>query len=316
MTAGPPAPARQRPLLGIALIVVMATCFAAMETAIRWLGGALPVLLMLTARYAFQAVTMGLWLALDRRRSFRAAHPRFQALRGALLLVTSAFSFFGVQLMPVPEFTAINMLTPVLVTLLAAWLLKEDVSRWRWGLVCGGFVGALIVIRPGSGLFGWAVLFPIACACSYAAFQTLTSRLAALESPYTTHFWTGFAGAAILLPLLLLSPVDLGATWAAATPQQLGLLLLIGALGTGGHLMLILAIGIAPTATLMPFVYTQIAAAAGFGWLVFRTLPDAWGWLGMAVITACGATSAWLNVRHASRTQRPASAVNADAMAE
>jgi len=61
---------------------------------------------------------------------------------------------------------------------------------------------------------------------------------------------------------------------------------------------------------------TQIAAAAAFGWIVFRTLPDAWGWVGMAVITACGATSAWLNVRHASLARRPASAVTADAMAE
>jgi len=305
-----------RPGLGIALIVAMAACFSGMDTSVRWLGGAVPLLLLLSVRYAVQAVLMAAWLALDRRQSFRSTHPRFQALRGALLLATSAFGFFGLQFMPVPEFTAINMLTPVLVTLLAAGLLKEPVSRWRWALVIGGFAGALIVIRPGSGLFGWAVLFPLAGACCNAAFQVLTSRLAVLESPYTTHFWTGFTGTAIMLPLLLASPLDLHAVLAGAPPGPLALVLLIGILGTSGHLMLILAMGMAPTATLMPFVYTQIATAALFGWLVFHHLPDGWGWVGMAVITACGAASAWLNVRSASAARRPDSAVCADTIAD
>lgn len=301
-----------RSALGITLILAMGVLFSAMDTSVRWLGGAVPLLLLLTMRYGVQAVVMGAWLALDRRRTFKTAHPHFQALRGTLLLLTSAFSFAGLQYMPLPEFTAINMLTPVLVTLLAAWLLKEPVSALRWALVCGGCVGALIVIRPGSGLFGWAVLFPLAGACCNAAFQVLTSRLAAVESPYTTHFWTGFTGTAIMLPLLLAGPLDLQATWAAASVPQLALVLLVGALGTGGHLMLILAMGMAPTAALMPFVYTQIAAAAVFGWLVFRHLPDGWGWVGMAVIAACGAASAWLNVRNASAARRPVSAVAAD----
>ena len=116
----------------------------------------------------------------------------------------------------------------------------------------------------------------------------------------------GMMGALLLLMVLF--------TWLTdglfVQPRNITLLLV-----QNGY-VLILAIGIAPTATLMPFVYTQIAAAAGFGWVVFRTLPDAWGWVGMAVITACGATSAWLNVRHASRTRRPDSAVSADAVVE
>ena len=294
----------------------MAACFAGMDTTIRALSGQLPVLLLLTARYLFQATLMAVWLAGSRRHSLRSEHPRFQWLRGSLLLFTSGMSFYGLQHMPVPEFTAINMLTPVLVTLLAGWLLHEPVSGLRWLLVAGAFAGALIVIRPGSGLFGWAVLFPLAGACTYASFQVLTSRLAALESPYTTHFWTGLVGSLILLPLLLASPVDVMAVLAAATPAQWGLMLLIGACGTFGHLMLILALGIAPTSTLMPFVFTQIGLAALLGWLVFGHLPDHWGWVGMAVITVCGAASAWLNVRAASQARRPASAVSADTLGD
>jgi drug/metabolite transporter (DMT)-like permease len=301
----------------VALMIATTACFASMDTSIRAMGPALPVLLMLTARYLFQAVAMGLWLGLAPGRRLRTAHPRFQVLRGLLLLSTSAFSFWGVQFMPVPEFTAINMLTPVLVTLLAAWLLHEPVSRLRWVLVAGGFGGALVVIRPGSGLFGWAALLPLAGACSYAAFQVLTSRLAALEHPLTTHFWTGAVGAAVLLPVLLASPVDAAGALAAATPAQIGLLLLIGALGTGGHLLLILALGQAPASRLMPFIYVQIGWAVLLGWLVFAQLPDVWAWVGMAVISACGAASAWLNLRTPAAAQRRAAApVAADTVAD
>ena len=293
-----------RPLLGIGLIVTVGFLLAAMDTTIRWLGPVLPVLLLLTTRYLVQAVVMAVWLAVDRRTGFRTAHPKFQLLRGVLLLVTSVFGFFGLQHLPVAEFTAINMLTPLGVTLLAALVLKEPVSRLRWALVAGGFAGALIVIRPGSGLFGWAMLFPLGCASTYAAFQTLTSRLSSLESPYTTHFWTGLTGSVILLPLLL-ATVDVGPVLAAATAQQIGLLLLIGACGTSAHLLLILALGVAPTATLMPFVYLQIGSAALLGWLVFGALPDFWSWVGMAVIAACGAAGAWLNVVRARRPPTP-----------
>lgn len=292
-----PAEARQRPLLGVALIVTMVAGFAGMDTSVRWLAGVFPVLLMLWLRYAFQALVMALWLAAAPRGSFRAAHPRFQALRGSLLLVTSALIFFGLQHMPVAELTAINMLAPLLVTLLAAWLLHERVSALRWALVCGGLLGAWIVIRPGSGVFGLAVLFPLAGAFTYAAFQVLTSRLSALDNPYTTHFWTGMTGMLIVTPLLLWNAGDMFTAARAASGEQWAVLALVAALGTAGHLLLILALGMAPTATLMPFVYAQIPLATALGWLVFDRLPDAVAWVGMAVIMACGAAAAWLNMR-------------------
>ena len=291
-----PADARQRPLLGVALIVLMAAGFAGMDTGVRWLAGVFPVLLMLWLRYAFQAVVMALWLVLARGASFRAAHPRFQALRGTLLLVTSAMIFFGLQHMPVAELTAINMLAPLLVTMLAAWLLHERVSALRWALVCGGLVGALVVIRPGSGVFGLAVLFPLAGAFTYAAFQVLTSRMSALDDPYTTHFWTGFTGMLIVTPLLLWQGTDMLAAARGAGTAQWAVLALVATLGTAGHLLLILALGMAPTATLMPFVYAQIPLATALGWLVFDRLPDTVAWVGMAVIMACGAAAAWLNL--------------------
>jgi len=301
------------PTLGITLILLMAGCFATMDTSIKYLGAFVPVLLIMWGRYLTQTLVMTVWLLRSKTSTFRAAHPKFQLLRGILLLLTSSASFYGVQYLPVAEFTAINMLTPVIVTLLAGWVLHEKVSPLRWALVCGGFAGALIVIRPGSGMFGWAVVLPLAGAVSYASFQVLTSKLAALESPFTTHFYTGLTGTAVLTPLLLSSPIDIAGTLQAATAGHLALMLGIGLLGTTGHLLLILALGLAPTSTLMPFVYTQIAFAAAVSYAVLGHAPDPWGWAGMGVVAVCGAASAWLNVRKASV---PSSPVAADTIAD
>lgn len=310
-----PRAAGAHPLLGVSLIVLMGALFAVLDTSVRWIGALVPVLVVLAWRYATQAVVMAVWLLLDRRRGFRPHRWGFQLLRGSLLLATSALSFYGLQHMPVAEFTAINMLTPVLVTLLAAWLLKERVSPLRWALVALAFAGALVVIRPGAGVFGWEVLYPLACACTYASFQVLTSRLAGpggQEDPLVTHFWTGAVGTAIVLPVLWASPVDAVGALARADALTWGVMILAGLAGTAGHLMLILALGMAPASTLMPFVYTQVASATLAGWIVFGRLPDAFGWLGMALIVVAGATTAWLNLRG----QKPPPTVAADTIAD
>ena len=117
-------------------------------------------------------------------------------------------------------------------------------------------------------------------------------------------------------PVLLLASQHAIDTLGAAPPLHWLLLLGIGVFGTGGHLLLIMALGKAPTATLMPFLYTQIAVAALAGWLALGAAPDAWGWAGMAVIAVCGAASAWMNVRGAAANQRPVSAVAADTVAD
>lgn len=290
------------------MILLTAMCFAVMDTSIKYLSTFVPALLMLWVRYAVQAVAMALWLALSSLRSgsssFRAARPHFQFVRGVLLLISSAMMFYGIRYMPVAEFTAVGMLTPVVVTLLAAWLLKESVSRLRWALVWGAFAGALIVIRPGSGMFGWAAVFPLLMALSYGSFQVLTSKLASVDDPYTTHFYTGLTGTVLVAPVLLASGLNLTATLQALPAAQVALMLGIGALGTAGHLFLILALGLAPTATLMPFIYTQIAFALAASWWVFRHVPDAWAWVGMGVIAVCGAASIWLNMRSAVGNRR------------
>jgi drug/metabolite transporter (DMT)-like permease len=268
--------------------------------------------LILWVRYAMQALLSALWIVWFRTGGFRTTQPRFQALRGVLLLLSSAFTFIALQHLPVPELTSINMLGPVLVTVLASWLLHEPVSGLRKLLVIGGFAGALVVIRPGSGLFGWVLLLPLGATLSYAAFQLLTSRMTAHDNAYTTNFYTGLVGVALVTPLLLASGLPLPHLLTQARSVDLGLLLMLGTLGTIGHLLLIRALGMAPASTLMPILYVQIGAAALIAWLVFDHLPDPWAWLGMSIIATCGAATAWLNVRSAQRAHRVIPATAAD----
>lgn len=312
----PNAPHAHPPWLGIAFVIGAASCFAVMDTTVRYVGAYFSVALVLAARYGLHAAIMTLWIVLSKQRSFRSANPMFQIARGALLAFSSAMAFAALRRMPVAEFTAIVMLTPVVATLLARLWLKERISPLRWALVAGGFAGALIVIRPGSGIVGWAALLPLAATFSNAAFQIMTSRFAPHEDPFTTNFYSGATGMAIATPILLASMADPIDTLLAAPGVHVGALLAVAVLGTAGHLLLIMALGKAPASALMPFQYTQLAVAALAGWVAFGVAPDGWGWAGMAIIGISGAASAWLNVRAAAHKLRPVGAVQADTIAQ
>jgi drug/metabolite transporter (DMT)-like permease len=274
------------------LLALMAlACFATLDTSAKVAALTLPVLLGLWFRYIFQAVITTAVMWPQRGRSiFHTRRVGAQLLRGALLLVTSMLTFFSVKYMPLGEFTAIAMITPLVVTLLAATLLGEHVSRRRWALVAGGFVGTLIIIRPGGALFGWTTLLPLAMVSTYSAFQILTSRMVKTEDAVTMHVYTGWVGAllaSLALPFVWVTPQTF-AEWTALT--------LMGLMGTIGHFLLILAFRRTPAATLTPLLYAQIAFAMLGGWLVFSHVPDGWSLLGMAMIAFCGAASAWLAV--------------------
>lgn len=277
---------------GIALLVGAVGCFAVLDTTTKVISHSVPLLMALWFRYAFQAVATTLAVLPSRGLSvLRTAHPKFQVLRGLLLLLTSLFAFFSLRHMPVGEFTAIVMITPLVITLLASLTLGERVSWLRWALVVGGFAGTIIIIRPDGDDFNWAMLLPLGLVICNAWFQILTSRLARTEDPFTMHFYTGWVGtlaASLALPFVW-TVLDSWTLWAS--------LALMGLMGTVGHFMMILAYGRAPVSTLTPFLYAQIGFAMLGGWVAFSHVPDRWSMLGMVMIAICGATGAWLAVR-------------------
>jgi drug/metabolite transporter (DMT)-like permease len=282
----------------IAMIVLAAMMFSIMDAGTKYLGGFLSVVLVLWSRYAIQAGIMAVWIGRTTGlRGFRTAHPRFQLLRGTMLITLSALTFYSLRHMPLAEFTAIMMLWPVLLTAVSGWFLDEPMSRLRWALVWGGFIGTLIVIRPGSGLFGTAVVLPLIAMVVSTNYNLLTGRLARLENPHTTQFYTGVTGALLLTPLLVTQADTLLGMLRELTSAHVSLLAIIGLLGTFGHLLLVMAFSRAPAAALMPFTYAQIIFAAGMSWLAFEHTPDLWAWIGMAMIAACSSVSAWMHVR-------------------
>ncbi len=279
-------------LAGIALVVAAGACFSVLDTTTKFISAAVPLLMALWFRYAFQALaTTAAVLPLRGTSVLRTLHPKFQVLRGVLLLASSLFAFASLKYMPVGEFTAIVMIAPLAITVLAATVLKEKVSVARWAFVAGGFAGTLIIIRPGGETFHWASLLPLGLVGTNAWFQVLTSKLARTEDPMTLQLYTGWVGA-------LIASLALPFVWTWLPDWRLWVLLcFMGLMATVGHFLLILAYQRAPAATLTPYLYTQIAFAMLGGWLVFSHVPDGWALVGMAMIAVCGAGGAWLTVR-------------------
>lgn len=276
------------PLAGIALALAAVACFATLDTASRavTLAG-VPVLMGLWVRYLFQALFTTLWV-LPRRglANLSTEHPRFHLLRGVLLFFSSLCAFFGLKYLPVGEFTAIVMITPLVVTLASAWRSHQPVGLVRWLLVTGGFMGTLVIARPGTGHFGWPVVFPLALIGVNTGFQLLTSRMSATEDPMLMQCTTGWVGT-ILASLAL--------PWAWTTITAPGLwagLALMGVAGTVGHWLLTLAFQRASPPTLMPYMYAQIGFAMLGGLLWFGHVPDGWSLAGMGLIAVCGALGA------------------------
>jgi drug/metabolite transporter (DMT)-like permease len=295
-----PLPGPRSTLAGIALVVGAGACFSVLDTTTKFISTSVPLLMALWFRYAFQAIATTVTVLPVRGMSvWRTLHPKFQVLRGVLLLASSLFAFASLKYMPVGEFTAIVMIAPLAITVLAATVLKEKVSAMRWGLVAGGFAGTLVIIRPGGETFHWASLLPLGLVGTNAWFQVLTSKLARTEDPVTMHLYTGWVGT-------LIAAIALPFAWAELPVWWLWVALcFMGLMATVGHFMLILAYQRAPAATLTPYLYSQIAFAMLGGWIVFSHVPDGWSMVGMVMIAVCGAGGAWLTVRESRMALEP-----------
>ena len=286
---------RRRSFRGMLMIVTAVFLFAVMDSTSKYLTQFYPVLSVVWARYLLH--TLLAVVALGPRLGLllvRTRRPGAQFARGALLTAASLFFVTAIKYMPIAEATAIQFLAPLLVTAMAVVVLKEKVEPARWVAIVCGFIGVLIIIRPGSGVFTWASLLPLATAACFASYQILTRRLAGIESSYTSLFYTGLVGAVLL-------SVPLFYTWSPPkSGAHLALFALIGILGGFSHLILIKAYDLAPASSLAPFSYTQLIWVTAAGYLVFDNIPDFWSFAGMAILMASGIYTA----THQHRSER------------
>ncbi|MBK6651454.1 MAG: DMT family transporter [Betaproteobacteria bacterium] len=281
-------------MAGIGYVLAATLCFSVLDTTTKTVVPYVPLLMAVWARYVVQAVlsTAILWPA-QGTALWRTANPRLQIVRGLMLLTSTLFAFSSLAFIPVGEFTAIVMITPLAITVVACTFLKEHVSPLRWLLVALGFAGAMLIIQPGGDGFSWAWLLPLVVVASNTWFQILTSKLAHTDSPSTTHFYTGWVAT-------IVSTLVLPFVWVTIPEWSLWLrMLLMGCFGAIGHYWLTLAYSRAPATALTPFLYTQIGTSMLLGWLVFQHVPSHWGIIGMVIIAISGASSAWLSALEA-----------------
>jgi len=277
---------------GIGYLILSMICFAVLDAIIKHLVNLLPMVMVLWFRYVVQAVSTSLTLWPRQGRSLlRTQQPKLQLLRGFLLMMCSVLGFLSLQHMPLAEFAAIALLTPLAVTVLSRMLFKERISPLRWVLILGGFAGAMMIVRPGGHLTGAVAMLPLIMVLFYTAFQLLTSYMARTESPMTMHFYTGWVGTAAVSCLVY---------WHWTTdisPLNWALLVACGLLGSTAHYLFILAFARVTPVRLSPFLYLQVVFSTLAGWVAFSFVPAGWGLVGMLLIMVCGAGAGWLNAR-------------------
>lgn len=242
-----------------------------------------PVVMAIWLRFMVQTgMTAALLLSSRGWSLFVTRALWWQLLRGALMLVSASGAYICLQYVPVGELTAILMLTPLVITLLASLLLRERVSGLTWLLVAGGMSGALIVVRPQGSHLNIGMFLPLLLVAVNACYQIVTSKMVRTEDPGTMHFYTGLIG-------LVFATLALPWNWAPMKDPVLWMLVsLLGVFGSLGHYFLIKGYQKAPASHISPYLYSQIAFATLAGWAIFGHVPDRWTFLGIGLIAVCG----------------------------
>jgi drug/metabolite transporter (DMT)-like permease len=278
-----PNAARRIRLTGIALMCCAVASFSCLDTTGKYLNYHMDTIQVVWARYFFAFVLTIIPVnTLTRPGLTRTNRPYLQIGRSALLLFSTMLNLFALRWLQLDEALAILFSTPFMVAALCVPLLGETVGWRRWSAIIVGFFGVLVVARPGMGGMHPAALLSLGGSVCYAFYVISTRLLARTDSSDTTQFYTSLVGAAAMT---LIVPF----VW--KTPDSMfiaGLMLLIGALGGGGHYILIRAHRLAPASTLAPFIYTQMLWTTTLGFLVFGDLPHRWTIVGGLIVISSG----------------------------
>lgn len=279
---------------GIALICAAVLCFTLMDASAKHLTQTYSPLQVVWVRFMGNVAIVALLLRGAMPTLMRSRQPWHQALRALAQLVSVLLFFTSLQFIGLAEATAIMDLNPVLITLGAALFLGESIGIRRILGIGAALVGALLIIRPGAGVFQPAALLPLIGAATYAAGALLT-RTVRSDSAATSVLWSALVGAALtsLVVPWAWQPIRVADLWA---------FLAVAGFGTISQWFLIRAFAAAEAGVLAPFGYTGLIWAGLWGWLFFDQLPDRWTILGAAIIVGAGLYVWWRETRMAGRS--------------
>jgi drug/metabolite transporter (DMT)-like permease len=272
--------------IGIALIVASTIFFSAGDIAAKILTETLPSVQVTWLRYlVFVALVVPAAFAARGREALKTSRQGLQLVRGVAVVMASISFMLGLEYLQVAEATAINFVSPIFITALSIPLLGEKVGARRFAAAGVGFLGVMLIVRPGTEAFQLAALFPIGAALVWA-FATIATRHMNVERPETTLAYTAMVGFLILSALV---PFE----WRAMSLREVGYGLLTGLLSTAGHWLVIRGYRIASASILAPFSYVQLLFASLFGFAAFGAIPGSWTFVGGAVIAASGLYTAY-----------------------
>jgi drug/metabolite transporter (DMT)-like permease len=274
---------RRQRLIGIALMCGAVALFACLDTTAKYLNTQMDSLQVAWARYtsAF-LLTLIVSNPLTHPRLLRTRSPKLQITRSLLLVGSTALNFLGLRWLQLDEALSIIFTFPLLVAIISGPMLGEWIGWRRWTAIGFGFVGVLLITRPGLGGMHPAALFTLGATICYGFYAVITRIVSRVDSNQTSLFYANFIGALVMLPVIPVvwqPPVD----WVVAL-----LMVMIGVLGSTGHYFLIAGHKLAPASVLSPFVYTQLIWVIIFGYLVFGQVPNSWTIAGAAIVIASG----------------------------
>lgn len=267
---------------GIGAMAIAVALFAVTDACAKWLGGAgFHPTQIVFLRYVFglMPVAIALWLA--RGQGLRTSRPGAHLLRGFLMCMALLQFFWGLKFIPLAEAIAVAFTAPLFITALSVPVLKETVGPHRWAAVAIGFIGMLVILRPGSEAFQAEAFLIVGSALTFSFAVLYTRLLTATETNTAMFTYT------TVVSLLAMAPFAV-TTWEAPAAFDVGLFALIGLLGGAAHFLVIVAYRHAPASVNAPFEYTALIWGTLLGWVIWQEAPDAPVWIGAAVIIFAG----------------------------
>jgi len=271
-----------RPLAGIVCVALGVSLVPLMDGVAKYLSSDFHVFQIVWGRFAFHIAWLLPFILLQLEwRDLFSRHPGLQLLRGAFLLGATLCYFSAIAWMPIADALALLFISPMICTGLSPLVLGERVGPWRWLAVAAGFVGALVVIRPGFGVFQPAALLALGAGAFHGCYLLATRRLAGRTNPLVTLVFTALVG-------LVAMTVTLPALWHPPDATEWLLMALMGLFAASGHFLIIRGFNQAPAPIVAPIGYFEIVVATIVGYVGFGDFPDSWTWAGIVIIVASG----------------------------
>ena len=267
--------------LPILLMIGAVFCFASMDATAKYLMKEIGPAQTIWARYTVQALLVTVLILPKISIYGKTKYPKLQFVRSVALMMATTLFFFAFSRLGLAEASAIFNISPVLITLGAFLFLREQIGPRRVIGILVSLLGALIIIRPGSGVFTIYAILPLGAAIFYSTYSLATRFVGTDESPWTSLFYSAIFGAICYSIYIVFN-------WNPMSNNALLLTIIIGLFGTAGHICLIRALTLGEASLVAPFIYTNLLFTTIWGFVLFGNFPDFWTIVGALIIVAAG----------------------------